>query len=63
MRQTGEMMRACLTLLLMWPLALGAAESNDLKREAKDLREIGERAEKRKPPKRPQAKDVSKGDR
>ena len=63
MRQTGEMMRACLTLLLMWPLALGAAESNDLKREAKDLREIGERAEKRKPPKRPQDKNVSKGDR
>ena len=63
MRQTGEMMRACLALLLMWPLALGDAESNDLKREAKDLREIGERAEKRKPPKRPQAKDVSKGDR
>ena len=56
-------MRAYLTLLLMWPLALGDAESNDLKREAKDLREIGERAEKRKPPKRPQDKNVSKGDR
>ena len=56
-------MRSCFAMLLMWPLALGAAESNDLKREAKDLREIGERAEKRKPPKRPQDKNVSKGDR
>lgn len=56
-------MRACLTLLLMWPLALGAAKSDDLKREAKDLREIGERAEKRKPPKRPQDKNASKGER
>ena len=56
-------MRSCFAMLLMWPLVLGDAESNDLKREAKDLREIGERAEKRKPPKRPQAKDVSKGDR
>ena len=63
MRQTREMMRSCFAMLLMWPLVLGDAESNDLKREAKDLREIGERAEKRKPPKRPQAKDVSKGDR
>lgn len=35
----------------------------ELKREAKDLREMGECAEKRKPPKRPQAKNVSKGDR
>ena len=63
MRQTGEMMRSCFAMLLMWPLVLGAAKSDELKREAKDLREIGERAEKRKPPKRPQDKNVSKGDR